>query len=75
VDTICGHTTSDGKERIKYFMACRDGLAEEEKAILVREMELLLGKSTHAGGNEEKQGWFLHDELFDWEPGSHDATA
>jgi hypothetical protein len=67
--------TQDGKERFKYFMACKDGLTDEEKATLVREMELVLGKSTHAGGNEEEQGWFLHDELSDWEPRSLDSTT
>jgi hypothetical protein len=65
----------DGKERIKYFLACKDGLTEEEKATLLREMELLLGKFTHAAENEGEQGWFLHDELVDVEPSRRDATG
>jgi hypothetical protein len=58
----------DGKERTKYFLAYKYGLSEEERATLMREVELLLGKSTHAMGNHEAQGWFVYDELHEWEP-------
>jgi hypothetical protein len=67
--------TQDGRERIKYFLACKDGLTEEEQATLLREMELLLGKFTHAGGNEQEQGWFMNDELSDGEPRRRDSTG
>jgi hypothetical protein len=63
-------TARDSKEFTKYYLACKNGLTEEEKATLVREIELLLGKFTPAIGNEREQGWFLYDELYEWEPGA-----
>jgi hypothetical protein len=66
--------TQDGKERMKYFLACKDGLTEEEKTTLVREIELLLGKSTHAMGNTEEQGWYVYDELYEWDPSTRDPA-
>jgi hypothetical protein len=54
-----------GKETIKCFMACQNGLTEAEKVTLFRELEMLVGKYTHALGTEEQAGWFWSDELYE----------
>jgi hypothetical protein len=64
--------TRAGKDTVKCFLACQEGLTEEEKATLFRELEMLIGKYTHAYGTEERAGWFWSDELYD---ASGDAPA
>ena len=51
-------------ERNEIFLTCYNGLTEDEKRQLYREIQMLLGgKEVYEGIGEEESGWFFNDIL------------
>ena len=54
-----------GESDVEYLLVCKNGLTDEEQAILGRGIEHLVGKEVHTGGSEPTAGWYVYDSLRD----------